>query len=423
MKTKGCLKKCGIAAGAVVVLVTAFLLRFPPDPHVNCHKALSSALDIWLEENSTNVYPNVRGDSAASFALIQEYFRARDASLYGYVPGLTWDDPKELIMIYLKRMTRRTWNGDHSASIFGKKKWFIGGPDYWWNPDVDYGGLPEGGQLVDTAEFVARLRMTLALLEKSNRPYWTNVVKEHSEFVNSIENDTSHFCISALKYALEAYAQDHGGAYPTGQATPEASLSLLHREGYVDAHTLSGDWHYVEGLRNDDHESIALLWSKTRRGHYGERRKDRTTQVLFVAGRMDWVPTVPEDKWSSFVDHQEHLLFDHGQQSSGVAPVLKVVLRFPDGRMVNEHHGGFARICSFQLADGTSWSNTLSKPKLMPQYLRSFRCPIADGIMKVSLDMDTHHLVSDIVTVRFQNGNATPSNVVLHMKRVPCTHK
>jgi hypothetical protein len=319
------------------------------------------------------------------------------------------------------------------------------GPDFW--DDVGQNeGCYEGGRLEETSVLKGRLQKTLNFLKENKRPYWEVVVKEHREFMDSIENDTSHCCINTLKFALEAYAQTHGGAYPAGEATPEASLSLLHREGYVDADTLCGGqvpaarvrrilesggllapdscgWHYVDGLRNDDRQSIALLWAKTGLGHSGERRKDKGTQVLFVDGRVDWVPAFPEEKWSSFVDDQEHLMFDNRQQLNGAAPVLAISLQFPDGRMVDKHHGSFVRISRFQLADGTSWSNILNQPKLEPPYLRWFRCPVTNGVMRVSLDMDTHHLVSDTGTVRFQNGNAIPSNIVLHMRQVPCTHK
>ena len=89
-------------------------------------------------------------------------------------------------LLYLKKKTRRTWNGDHSASVFTQKKWFIGGPDYWWNPEEEH-GLPEGGQVIDTPEFKRRLQMTLAFLQKNNRPHWDTVVKEHSAFLQTVE--------------------------------------------------------------------------------------------------------------------------------------------------------------------------------------------------------------------------------------------
>src|SRR5947209_1147694 len=38
----------------------------------------------------------------------------------------------------------------------------------------------------------------------------------------------SHCCDLGLYQALEGYAANHGGAFPAGEATPEASLSLLY---------------------------------------------------------------------------------------------------------------------------------------------------------------------------------------------------
>ncbi len=49
----------------------------------------------------------------------------------------------------------------------------------------------------------------------------------------------SHSCDKQLMFALHQYAEDHGGAYPAGEATPEASLSLLYPK-YANANVLQG---------------------------------------------------------------------------------------------------------------------------------------------------------------------------------------
>jgi hypothetical protein len=90
----------------------------------------------------------------------------------------------------------------------------------------------------------------------------------------------SHSCDKGLMFALHQYAEDHGGAYPTGKATPEASLSLLYPK-YANEYLLQGKtvpidlvkatlerqgwlgpdtcgWHYVEGLTLDDDRRLAL---------------------------------------------------------------------------------------------------------------------------------------------------------------------
>src|SRR5262245_38621942 len=50
----------------------------------------------------------------------------------------------------------------------------------------------------------------------------------------------SHCCDVALACALEQYAEEHGGWFPRGEATPEASLSLLYREDPAVAYSLRG---------------------------------------------------------------------------------------------------------------------------------------------------------------------------------------
>ncbi len=80
----------------------------------------------------------------------------------------------------------------------------------------------------------------------------------------------SHCCSLAVQDALMEYAESHDGRFPHGESSPEASLSLLYKEG-LSANTLRGmivpekttrsilesghlltpetcGWHYVEGL-------------------------------------------------------------------------------------------------------------------------------------------------------------------------------
>jgi hypothetical protein len=176
---------------AVGVLVSAFLLRYPPDPLWFCQKAMSSGVEQYLQTSGTNAYPNLDGDSARSFRLMAEYMAPayavdRIMADYAYVPGLTADDPKDLVVFYLKKQTRKTWNGDHSASVFGKKRWMVIGPEFWWNgPNGDW--LPEGGQVLSTAEFRNRLTKTLTFLRENQRPCWETVVKEQSVFLESLK--------------------------------------------------------------------------------------------------------------------------------------------------------------------------------------------------------------------------------------------
>lgn len=139
----------------------------------------------------------------------------------------------------------------------------------------------------------------------------------------------SHSCDKQLMFALDAYAEDHGGAYPAGEATPEASLSLLHPR-YADEYVLQGKtvplaavraalargerlgpdtcgWHYVEGLRRGDDRRLALFWDKVGLGHHGERLPDGGRTVFFVGGRSEYVEGA---RWEEFLREQQALLKD-----------------------------------------------------------------------------------------------------------------
>lgn len=137
----------------------------------------------------------------------------------------------------------------------------------------------------------------------------------------------SHCCDKALALVLYQYAEDHGGAYPAGEATPEASLSLLYPD-YVDANMLRGKtvpleivrsillrgdklapdtcgWHYVPGLTRDDDSRLAIIWGKVPLGHNGQRTTDGGQSVIRVGGITEYIPG---DKWSAFLEQQEQLL-------------------------------------------------------------------------------------------------------------------
>jgi len=139
----------------------------------------------------------------------------------------------------------------------------------------------------------------------------------------------SHCCIISMQLALWSYAEDHGGRFPAGESSPEASLSLLYRTEYIrDPDILRGmtvpeetarrilerggllgpdncGWHYVEGLTQADDERIALLWPKVALGHNGQRTKDNGRQVIVVGGGGEWIPG---DKWAPFLKEQKQLL-------------------------------------------------------------------------------------------------------------------
>ena len=189
MRAKRIFKAIVIAAAAVCLLVVVFMIRSPSDPLFYCQKQFDSAFEQWKMTNGTDVYPNIEGDSRKSFAPIGAYLRGGNTLMdhYGYVAGLAYDDPSDLVLMYLKKKTRRTWNGDHSATIFTEPKWMVLG-SHVWSGDEREG--PEGGILETTVEFKRRLRRTLEFLKENNRPNWEKVVEEHTAFLESIDEES-----------------------------------------------------------------------------------------------------------------------------------------------------------------------------------------------------------------------------------------
>jgi len=138
----------------------------------------------------------------------------------------------------------------------------------------------------------------------------------------------SHCCDKCLYFALLEYAEMHGGDFPDGEATPEASLSLVNatsESGYADllcgksgsasaaqelldsGRLLVPDtcgWNYVEGLRLDDDRDLALFWDKEGLNHWGGRLSGGGHVVTFVGGSSRHVPA---SEWDQFLDEQKRL--------------------------------------------------------------------------------------------------------------------
>ena len=140
----------------------------------------------------------------------------------------------------------------------------------------------------------------------------------------------SHSCDKIMSFALLQCADRHAGWFPKGEASPEASLSLLHRDepDFMSAETLRGKtvpadvvqdrllrgellspetcgWHYVEGLHQDDDPRLALFWDKIGLGHNGERLPDGGHFVCFVNG---WIKYIPGSGWEAFLEEQRQLV-------------------------------------------------------------------------------------------------------------------
>lgn len=137
----------------------------------------------------------------------------------------------------------------------------------------------------------------------------------------------SHTCDKILNLSLVMYADKHDGWFPRGEATPEASLSLLYRDDPFMDSVLCGkripkevtkailsqgmlltpetcDWHYVEGLRKDDDHGLALFWDKVGLGHNGERLARGGHSVGYIGGNTAYVSGAD---WPKFLAEQRRL--------------------------------------------------------------------------------------------------------------------
>ena len=145
----------------------------------------------------------------------------------------------------------------------------------------------------------------------------------------------SHSCDKQLMFALLQYAEEHNGEFPAGEATPEASLSLLYPK-YANEWVLQGrtvplevvkailergdrlspdscGWHYVDGLRLDDDSRLALWWDKVGLGHNGQRRSDGGHTVYYINLQNEYIKA---SKWEGFLQEQERLIKERNEKNA-----------------------------------------------------------------------------------------------------------
>jgi hypothetical protein len=150
----------------------------------------------------------------------------------------------------------------------------------------------------------------------------------------------SHCCDLGLSLSLETYAHAHGGRFPAGEATPEASLSLLYRAGLEDGTILRGKtvpesvvreilergellgpetcgWHYVEGLTINDNPRLAIFWDKVGLGHNGQRLPKGGHNVMLVGGFPKYIT---EEEWPAFEAEQGTLLLERNKNTKQPSP-------------------------------------------------------------------------------------------------------
>ena len=226
-----------------------------------------------------------------------------------------------------------------------------------------------------------------------------------------------------MSLSLVTYAEDHGGRFPAGGDTPEASLSLLY-SNLVNAYTLRGKtvpvevaqaalardgklgpdscgWHYVEGLTEADDPEIAMLWDKVGLGHNGARLQRGGHEVAFVDGSTQIIRGA---KWPEFLERQKKLLAQRDERAKQGLPALAGKIRFPDGTEVSQYDGHY----TLSRGSGRESGRGLE--------MRWFRFYESDGPCTLTLELPDKHLRSKPVTVRVSSGRVTPDTIVFEME-------
>jgi len=241
-----------------------------------------------------------------------------------------------------------------------------------------------------------------------------------------------------MMFSLEQYATEHADHYPTGESSPEASLSLLCQSNYLylDANTIRGmtvsentvrkvldaggllgsdtcGWYYTDGLTRADDPQIALLYCKQALGHNGEKTKDGGRQVVFVGGEIKWISG---DKWPDFLAEQKELLSKRTGRAKTGAPLVDAVIELPDGSHVESLDTSYTLQEKEVGKDDFSGNGTSSSSSLNRDSLVWFNTPLQNNYSGfITRTLSFSNLVSAPVTVTFTNGVPDKTNVVFKM--------
>lgn len=233
-----------------------------------------------------------------------------------------------------------------------------------------------------------------------------------------------HRCILQLDLELQGYAKRHGGRFPDGQATPEASLSLLHKEEDNDPGMLTGmtvpeekviailnsgkllgpdtcGWHYIPGLTLADDPNLAIAWCKEPLGHNAQLTDDGGREVIFVGSHRDYISG---KDWNAFLADQKRRLAARNKRAKSGKPLLEAVIEMPDGSRPQTFDGEYELV-----ADGARRGSNLDIKDL-----RWYQAPIKNGSFGYTLRLGG--LNSEVVNVEFTNGEPNVRKIVFKMK-------
>ncbi len=250
----------------------------------------------------------------------------------------------------------------------------------------------------------------------------------------------SHCCDKGLSLGLLTYAQKNAGRFPAGESSPEASLSLLYREGYdVSANLFRGKtipesvvqevldrgellgpetcgWHYVEGLTLGDDHRLALFWDKAGLGHNGEVLSGGGHIVTFVHSGSEHIQ---EADWPEFLQEQEALLAARGEAATKGIPLLAARVRLPSGEIVDRFDAPFA-LRYVSSSESGSGQGTRQGMQLSPESLRWWTLAdfglggVKDGTLTLTSRLGDWQ--SEAVTLTLSGGHLSSSTIVLDMK-------
>ena len=194
----------------------------------------------------------------------------------------------------------------------------------------------------------------------------------------------AHRCDLLLWFALIEYAEKHNGDFPAGEATPEASLSLVHSldefgheyayllrrrdvpEDLVQQMLKAGQllgpdtcgWNYVEGLRRDSLPNLALFWDKEGLGHNGERLSGGGHIVTFVNCDRQHIT---EAEWPEFLAEQHRLLTKELRERKRVSDTRYGTERLRLGRREMS-----VRTEAYHLLNSSEWPQLLGRVEKPP---------------------------------------------------------
>ncbi len=278
---------------------------------------------------------------------------------------------------------------------------------------------------------MSRLRVNVTLLIAGLIATAGSLVYHH--WASRYPYGASHCCILAMASSLQSYASANKGRFPSGGATPEASLGMLNgvsgigpeilrgmtvqesktRRALEQGHPLSPatcGWHYVEGLTLADDPRIAILWCKEALDHNGRRWPDGRREVVYVDGRRR---QVSGDEWPAFLADQEKLIANRSERAKQGLPLVSAVVELPDGTRAEQFDGSY-RLTETSRSPSGSGSGHSSGTSFNASELIWFHPPIQTGTVTRTLHFN--NMQSEPVTVTFIDGKPDTDAVVFKLQ-------